>query len=182
MAYLLVNSGSDKGSRIDLPESEPAILGRSSERSNVVVNAESVSGRHASITRGEGCYIVKDLGSTNGTRLEGKIISEEKVFRGDNIGFGDLTVILLGDDVPKSPQSIAPTVVEEKPEPTESAPDDVPSGMQISPRTTKAPTVKILPASFKKKSAHGKIWLVIISLSAILAGVLIWKLFFTAEG
>ncbi len=181
MAYLLVNSGSDKGSRIDLPESEPAILGRSSERSNVVVNAESVSGRHASITRGEGCYIVKDLGSTNGTRLDGKIISEEKVFRGDNIGFGDLTVILLGDDVPKSPQSIEPPV-EDKPEPTESALEDMPSGMQISPRTTKAPTVKILPASFKKKASHGKIWLVVISLSAILAAVLIWKLFFSAGG
>ena len=95
--------------------------------------------------------------------------------------FGDLTVILLGDDVPKSPQSIEPPV-EDKPEPTESALEDMPSGMQISPRTTKAPTVKILPASFKKKASHGKIWLVVISLSAILAAVLIWKLFFSAGG
>ncbi len=169
MAYLTTKAEGEDAFRVDLPENEEAILGRSSERANVVLPSGSVSGRHASITKGAGCFVLRDLGSTNGTRVNGTIVSEEKVFRGDKISFGDYQIFLEGDDVPvgtgkvvKNPNvASAPAVPVSR---EESA------GMKIAPRSSDSLTVKVLPTQFKKRSAHGKLWvagIVVFSLLAI---------------
>ena len=175
MAYLIAKAEGDEAAfRAELPTNEEAILGRSPERANVVIPSSSASGRHCSITKGEGCYIVRDLGSTNGTRVNGVIVSEEKVFRGDKLSFGDFTVSLEGEDVPsrsgpkfKNPNvtsiPVAPPVREES------------AGMKIEPLSSKSITVKVLPTQFKKKSAHGKLWLVGIVIFSLLAiSLIVW--------
>ena len=175
MAYLIAKAEGDEAAfRAELPANEEAILGRSSERANVVIPSGSVSGRHCSITKGEGCYVVRDLGSTNGTRVNGIIVSQEKVFRGDTLSFGSFSVTLEGEDVPvgsgrkvKNPNVAAisaPTPVHEES-----------IGMKIEPRSSNAHTVKVLPTQFKKKSTHGKLWIAGIVVFSLLAiGLIVW--------
>src|SRR5437870_66569 len=76
----------------DLTDSE-IIVGRISECTLQIEDA-SVSSRHAQLTLGEGGdYILRDLGSTNGTELNGKEIAPEtdhKLQDGDKIRFGKI--------------------------------------------------------------------------------------------
>ena len=63
------------------------VLGRSSG-CNVVVDDPNVSRRHAEIRRvGEG-YSLVDLGSTNGTEVNGQRVGETSLMNGDVIGVG----------------------------------------------------------------------------------------------
>jgi Protein of unknown function (DUF3662)/FHA domain len=63
------------------------VLGRSSG-SDVVVDDPNVSRRHAEIRRvGEG-YSLVDLGSTNGTEVNGQRVGETSLMNGDVIGVG----------------------------------------------------------------------------------------------
>ena len=62
-------------------------IGRAPE--NVIVIDEfSVSGRHAQLQRTGDAYQLKDLGSTNGTRVNGQAISEVQLRVGDRLRFG----------------------------------------------------------------------------------------------
>lgn len=176
MAYLIAKGEGDSVAfRVELPENEEAILGRSTERANVVIPSGSVSGRHCSITKGEGCYVIRDLGSTNGTRVNGVIVSQEKVFRGDNLSFGSFTATLEGDDVPVGTgrkitnTNIAPAAAVMPSLHEESV------GMKIEPRSSKSMTVKVLPTQFKKKPTHGKFWIAGIVVFSLLAiGLIVW--------
>ena len=63
------------------------VLGRSSG-CDVVVDDPNVSRRHAEIRRlGEG-YSLVDLGSTNGTEVNGQRVGETSLMNGDVIGVG----------------------------------------------------------------------------------------------
>ena len=75
------------GDRVPLGESVLTI-GRLPE-SNIVLADPNVSRSHAEIRpRGVG-YVVVDLGSTNGTRVNGVRISEQDLVDGDEIAFGN---------------------------------------------------------------------------------------------
>ena len=261
MAYLAGNSEDGAAVRIDLPESGEAILGRSSERANVVVAAGSVSGRHCSIVQTDGVWILKDLGSTNGTRVNGEVISETKIFRGDKLLLGDFALVLQGEDVPEKPDASVPRdevksdvekpvaaqpveIKIEAPAPVDVSPVEVKSGvskplviqsdevkpgaskpfvvstgevkpkgpkpfvvpptlakkaeapaldspvsheteeedlveyiqptaMNIEPKSITSQTVKVLPAHFRKKSAHTRKWVALIAVFGVLAIFLI---------
>ena len=70
----------------------PVIVGRS-PGSDIVIGAEYVSSRHARfILMGQNLF-VEDLGSTNGTAVNGRYISEPTSLRnGDRITVGDVTM------------------------------------------------------------------------------------------
>jgi hypothetical protein len=90
----------------DLPEGEAAVIGRSRTKCSVVIPGAAVSGIHATISRGPDAFLLKDLGSTNGTTLDGAPVEPDKdvkVYRGDAIQFGDFAVTLEGEDVPSRP-------------------------------------------------------------------------------
>ena len=65
----------------------PWTVGRSYDN-DVVVNDPNVSRQHARITRTENGFIVEDLGSTNGTLLDGAPIDRERIEDGDELTFG----------------------------------------------------------------------------------------------
>ena len=67
------------------------IAGRSAECS-IVVDATTVSRRHARITVGRGVATIEDLGSTNGTQ-----VNKVRIFSATQIGHGD--EIVLGSEV-----------------------------------------------------------------------------------
>ena len=86
-AFLVVIYGDDIGRRIALG-SEPCSMGRSS-RCEVHLDQESVSRNHARIARSGPHFVVRDLGSTNGTYVNDELVQEEQSLRdGDQIKIG----------------------------------------------------------------------------------------------
>ena len=70
-----------------------ALLGRSRD-CDVVIDDENVSRRHAEVRPSGGSWIVKDLGSTNGVKVNGRRISQPQSLRpGDRIDIGLSTLI-----------------------------------------------------------------------------------------
>ncbi len=59
------------------------------ENNDLVVEAQSVSRHHAEIWIQEGNYCLQDLGSTNGTFVNGKRVKRRKLKNGDLISFAE---------------------------------------------------------------------------------------------
>ena len=59
----------------------------------IQIDDASVSSHHAELVRDGDDYILKDLDSTNGTRLNGTAHSEGKLSQGDQITFGNIEVV-----------------------------------------------------------------------------------------
>jgi Protein of unknown function (DUF3662)/FHA domain len=79
------------GQRIALGD-RPVTIGRMSE-CTVPLNDQNVSRRHAEIRPGRGAYVVNDLGSTNGTMVNGtRIVGEQRLADGDILSFGSTYV------------------------------------------------------------------------------------------
>lgn len=79
------------GQRVEIREGHYA-LGRSLD-SDIVVNDSNVSRRHAEFVCAAGEVVVRDLGSTNGTKVNGVLISGDQILRhGDVIALGAVTL------------------------------------------------------------------------------------------
>lgn len=87
-------------------ESDVTTIGRHPD-SDVVLTCPSSSGRHAVIKSTEDGYYVQDVGSSNGTRVNGAEIEEAVLKDGDRVGFGDVQSVFYAGE--------APSVLEEKP-------------------------------------------------------------------
>lgn len=99
-------SGKYQGGEFPLPKNGEIVIGRSSELDMVLVE-DMVSRRHAKITvAGEEIYI-QDLGSTNGTFVNGEKITRARVQEGDRILIGTSIIKLVSGESP-------PTVDEPK--------------------------------------------------------------------
>ena len=64
-------------------------LGRGSEN-DIVIDCGSISVRHAVMERVKGGYQLRDLGSTNGTKLDGKTQEIVELFDGAPVKIGDV--------------------------------------------------------------------------------------------
>jgi pSer/pThr/pTyr-binding forkhead associated (FHA) protein len=83
-----VGAGERRVHRLDLPV---MTLGRHSS-CEVVVDDEAVSRRHARIERRRGRYWIADLGSMNGTYVDGRRVDEEELVEGVEIHVGKVTM------------------------------------------------------------------------------------------
>lgn len=85
-----------EGKSIQLTE----ILTVGREKGNsIVIDDKLVSRRHAEIQQIRGSYYIKDLGSSNGTYINGKTISKNKYIKlqqGDTIKLGGRIILTLG--------------------------------------------------------------------------------------
>ena len=79
------------GQRISLGD-RPVSVGRLPE-CTIPLTDHNVSRRHAEIRPGRGAYVVVDLGSTNGTMVNGsRIAGEQRLSDGDILSFGSTYV------------------------------------------------------------------------------------------
>ncbi|MEM9065027.1 MAG: ATP-binding protein [Planctomycetota bacterium] len=95
MLILTIIEGPDVGRRFELPETEPQLLGRSSEA--LPIGDTTVSRRHAELTPDDGAWFVRDLESQNGTYVNGHAAEDRvRLSEGDTIRVGT-TVLRFGD-------------------------------------------------------------------------------------
>lgn len=72
-----VSGGMDAGLTVPVPKNRPLLVGRS-PHADIVLDSASASWSHASFTREDDGVRVKDLGSTNGTLVDGHPITASK--------------------------------------------------------------------------------------------------------
>lgn len=80
----------------DLAAPEGLVLGRGPTLADVLVDDESVSRAHVRVTLGAAGLIFEDLGSTNGTRIDGRRLTEGggEAEAGAEIAIGDVRFVL----------------------------------------------------------------------------------------
>lgn len=84
-AYLVISQGSRWTDIFRLNKDVTAIVGRSSDN-QIVVRDDRASRRHAEIALRKGAWTVRDLGSRNGTQVNGRtILDEHPLAEGDSI-------------------------------------------------------------------------------------------------
>ena len=80
-------SGKYQGGEYPLAEGQEIVIGRSSELDMVLVE-EMVSRKHARIALTEGAISIEDLGSTNGTFVNGEKVQQGNLREGDRVLIG----------------------------------------------------------------------------------------------
>jgi hypothetical protein len=93
IASLLVRSGTLKGERLPI-RSTVANIGRA-DYNDVVLPEPSVSASHAKLQRRDDIWILSDLGSTNGTTVDGMPVEDEPIALGPGatLKFGEVSVL-----------------------------------------------------------------------------------------
>lgn len=74
----------------DILLNRPIVLIGRHEECDVVVDSKKVSRQHCCIANLQNYLVVRDLGSTNGIRVNGKRNDESKLYTGDELTIGNL--------------------------------------------------------------------------------------------
>src|SRR5690606_22254096 len=90
---LVVRSGPAAGARVDV-RGQRITLGRSTA-CDLVIDDTTVSREHAAFVRRGDTWWIVDLGSTNGTTVNGVRAAEHPVAVGDRVQLGDAVVELV---------------------------------------------------------------------------------------
>ncbi len=77
------------------------VIGREKE-ADIAVKDPHISRKHAAIEYRDGLYLLKDLESTNGTRMSGKLIKQANLRHEDTFSVGDTTFQFVLEDTGKS--------------------------------------------------------------------------------
>lgn len=108
MLTLILKEGSDAAKTLQLSQ-DVVTLGRSKENIIILRNIKA-SRHHAKIERIGATYQISDLGSGNGTRVNGEKVDFQALSTGDEIRIGDAVVTLKsiddavdGEDVSEEP-------------------------------------------------------------------------------
>jgi pSer/pThr/pTyr-binding forkhead associated (FHA) protein len=166
LASLLVRSGAFRGKR--LPVKSPVVnIGRA-DYNDVVIAEPSVSTTHAKLQRRDDVWVLSDLGSTNGTYVEGDPVTGETALTpGTTLRFGEVAVLFEPFDDPPAPR-LPGTQVLERIEPAAPAEPGI-----EEPTTAPRPMRRPIRASAPKPGGTPA-WLIALLLLA--AAVAAWYL------
>jgi pSer/pThr/pTyr-binding forkhead associated (FHA) protein len=107
-AFLKVVAGIQQGLNIPLLGQDPLVIGR--KRGDLILDDPLVSSTHAQIIARTNGYVLQDLGSTNGTLVDGRLVRETVLRPGSEIAIGSTRMVLfIGLDSP-SPSGDAPSL------------------------------------------------------------------------
>ncbi len=100
-SYRLVSTTDDQ--RFDLPPGRTVVVGRGVD-TDITVYDPTISRRHAELIAGPDGVTVKDLGSSNGTHVNGRRLTTARLAPGDSVSFGKVSYQLeLAPTTPRSP-------------------------------------------------------------------------------
>lgn len=109
-AFLKIVAGAGQGLNVPLPVEGKLVVGR--RGGDLVLDDPMVSGRHAEIEALDDGWVVRDLGSTNGTMVDGRLVREARLKVGVEIVVGGTRLVLFqaadeppGPAEPRSPPS-----------------------------------------------------------------------------
>jgi hypothetical protein len=127
-ATLIVLQGAQAGASYPLPRT-PVVIGRE-EGVDISIRDPEMSRRHGRIRWQDGAFVVEDLGSTNGTTLNGVPISgPQQVRPGDTIGMGQTLFELrwqpqptASPGQPRAAQPAPPPLISPQPIPPQPVP------------------------------------------------------------
>ena len=104
------------------------VVGRSSRLCDLAVDHTSVSKLHCVLVKTDGLIYLRDLGSTNGTRVNGQRVLRGALLPGDQISFSGVNyTINLGpdpqlsaggqssDSIPSGPTEMIPVITDSNP-------------------------------------------------------------------
>ena len=92
---LVVVRGPNAGARFVL-DHDPVTVGRHPD-SDIFLDDVTVSRRHAELVRGEAGIGVRDLGSLNGSYVNGERVEEHPLATGDEVQIGRFKLLYVGD-------------------------------------------------------------------------------------
>ncbi len=124
LASVLFRSGPQKGERVELRV--PVVNVGRAEYNDLVISDASVSTMHAKIQRRQGVWLLTDLGSTNGSFVDGELAAGDMPLSpGGTLRFGEVTVLFepLDNDAPV--ETPGTRVVERMIEPTPFVPPEM---------------------------------------------------------
>ena len=157
MAILTVISGAMAGQQCQLDKPMTRIGRR--EGNDWVLQDGSISGTHCEVEKTKTGFLLRDLGSTNGTRVNGETVKVSGIYKNDIITIGDVSVTIDGEDVPQNrtgdTQNISRTTI-------------------IIPNQ---PSTQAPPEAFGKKANSNMAWIIVIVLLLVVIAVLIAKFF-----
>ncbi len=89
------------GSRPIAITKDVTIVGRKRGQCDIVLDHHGVSKLHCAIARTDGLLFIRDLGSTNGTKVNGQRVMRGALLPGDELAFGGLKFrVHLGPGTP----------------------------------------------------------------------------------
>jgi predicted component of type VI protein secretion system len=98
MPRLVAQSPEFEGKSFEL--SGPELTVGRLEDNNIQIEHASVSGHHAVLTLAEQDYLLKDLDSTNGSRVNGEKITSQKLRRNDVVRLGNIELLYDSEHAP----------------------------------------------------------------------------------
>ncbi|MEZ4236004.1 MAG: FHA domain-containing protein [Myxococcota bacterium] len=113
-AFLQIVSGVRRGLNVPLHGGKPLVVGR--KRGDLILDDPLVSGAHCRILAKDEAYVLQDLGSTNGTMVDGRMVREATLKPGSEITIGSSRMILYVGEDPRdkadAPPRAAPSQLE----------------------------------------------------------------------
>ncbi len=99
-AFLQIVAGPRRGLNVPLPTDRALVVGR--KRGDLILDDPLVSGGHCQVLLKDGKWVLQELGSTNGTLVNGKLVQREVVLQpGAEIAVGGNRMLLyVGDEAP----------------------------------------------------------------------------------
>ncbi|MFA4944670.1 MAG: PEGA domain-containing protein [Lentisphaeria bacterium] len=99
---LRILNGKNQGKIVEVSK-DPFIIGREGDNDLVLV-MEGISRKHAQITRVDGSFLIADLGSTNGIRINGQAVAGKVELKPDDrIGIGEAILLVMEPEQPAMP-------------------------------------------------------------------------------
>ena len=94
---------------VSLDNDRPLAVGRADSNDVILGSDSTVSRAHAAIVRYPSGWCVRDLGSANGTFVNGeRVMGEQSLQPGDEIAVGASRLVLRGESGPDGRQTLAP--------------------------------------------------------------------------
>jgi pSer/pThr/pTyr-binding forkhead associated (FHA) protein len=81
---------------------KPILLFGRHEECDVQLNSKKVSRRHCVVAQVNDLLIIRDLGSTNGVRINGERVAEGRLRPGDEVQIGNFKYQVCGDPLGRS--------------------------------------------------------------------------------
>jgi predicted component of type VI protein secretion system len=147
---MIVRTGPNPGTTYDLTK-EVSLLGRDVSNDIIIGDAE-ISRQHARLTRTPGGYVLEDLGSTNGSFVNGERLMAPRVLNpGDLIALGENVSLTFDAVAPEAAATVASTAAqpEDGPAPQAAA---TPAPQPTPAKSAPAATPVEAPAEKKKRS------------------------------